>query len=68
MKDLFSSCSCRQLVVSLVFILAVPIAVLVVSQHSLFFFFPPVFWLCHMAEIVAEDSRLNTLKADYSSL
>lgn len=67
LKDLFSSRSCRQLVLSLFFILAVPIAVLVVSQHSLFFFFP-VFWLCHMAEIVAEDSRLNTLKADCSSL
>ena len=43
MKDLFSSCSCRQLVVSLVFILAVPIAVLVVSQHSLFLFFSSCF-------------------------
>ena len=65
MKDLFSSHSRQKLVLSLVFILAVPVAVLVVSQHSLFF---PVFFGCAMAEIVAEDSRLNTLKADYSSL
>ena len=37
MKDMFSSHSCQHLVLSLVFIVAVPVAVLVVSQHSLFF-------------------------------